>query len=477
MSTPTLAPPSVDQPSSGRKTWRVGTLVYDRRALINVFIWMLWGDFCLYLMDAGVGNNLVQLQMKKYGASNTLIAIVKTSIIELMILVLCPIISTWSDRHRSRLGRRIPFMLYATPPLALFLTLLGFSPAMAEWLKSISPNLLGGISAAALTVSLLTVMLVGYKFFDVFPQSVYYYLWADVVPAQLMGTFACLFRVFSTLGVLVFNKFILQYCNDYPAAVCAGAAGLYMVSFLMLCWQVKEGQYPPPPPAPAGPPVARATESVKRFFRECFTHSFYWKYYLFTLCFMVGFIPFRDFLIFYGQQELKMDLAAYGNVMAVRDVVQIGIFLCLGPIVDRLHPLRAGLFGYILMFAAALCSFLFIQSSASFGVWVVITFATVAIYQGATGALGPRLLPQAQYGQFCAASALVFHLGQMLLTPVLGLFTDYFGNGAVFPWFFSFSAAGIVVLYLIYRDWKRLGGDESYVPPSPQHDVPAPQSA
>lgn len=454
------------------KTWRVGTLVYDRRALTNVFIWMLWGDFCLYLMDAGVGNNLIQLQFKKAGASNALIGLVKTSVVEVLILILCPIVSTWSDRHRSRLGRRIPFMLYATPFLALMLTLVGLSPTIADWIKSISPHLLRNVSVAGLTIALLTVTYAGYKFCDIFPQSVYYYLWADIVPQEVMGTFTCLFRVFSTLGVLVFNMFLLKYCDDHPAAICAGAAGLYMVSFLLLCVQVKEGTYPPPEPTPQGPVVARTVANIRRFFRESFSHAFYWKYYLCLLCFNVGFAPFRDFLIFYGQKELKMDLGTYGHVMAAKDVVQIVIYLCLGPLVDRWHPLRAGLIGYVLVFAAALCSSLFIHSTTTFAVWVVITFATVAIYQGATSSLGPRLLPLSHYGQFGAASALVFHFGQLVFTPVLGFITDKTGNAAVFPWFFSFSAAGILFLYLVYRDWQKRGGDRGYTPPMVQEDPP-----
>src|SRR5207302_504646 len=172
---------------------------------------------------------------------------------------------------------------------------------------------------------------------------------------------------------------------------------------------------------------------------------------------------FRDYLILYGKQ--LMSLEAYGKVMATRDLVQIAIFLALGPVVDKLHPMRAGLAGFILMFATVVCSFLFIHSAKSFSVWVVITFAMVAIYQGATGALGPRLLPRSHYGQFCAASALVFHFGQMLLAPMLGVLMDNFGNAVVFPWFFCFSAVGIVFLCLLYSDWKKLGGDEGYVPP------------
>ena len=39
-----------------------------------------------------------------------------------------PIIGWWSDRTRSRLGRRIPFILFATPFYAIFFGLLWFSP-------------------------------------------------------------------------------------------------------------------------------------------------------------------------------------------------------------------------------------------------------------------------------------------------------------------------------------------------------------
>ena len=96
----------------------------------------------------------------------------------------------------------------------------------------------------------------------------------------------------------------------------------------------------------------------------------------------------------------------------------------------------------------------------------MLIFAAIAIFQGATTSLGPRLLPATHYGQFGAASALVFHFGQMLLTPLLGVITDQYGNSAVFPWLAAFSAAGVLLLYLVYRDWKTLGGDDAYNPPS-----------
>ena len=60
-------------PQQSPRIWRVGTLVYDRSALLNVFFWMLWGDFCLNLMDSGVTPTLVPLQLKKVGATDATI--------------------------------------------------------------------------------------------------------------------------------------------------------------------------------------------------------------------------------------------------------------------------------------------------------------------------------------------------------------------------------------------------------------------
>src|SRR5881394_2725883 len=110
MSSPPVADAAAHDQSAQTRTWHVGTLSYDRRGLLNVFFWMLWGDFCLNLMDSGVGTSLVLLQLQKYGASKILIGLVLGTLIEFFSIAMVPIISTWSDRHRGPLGRRMPFM-------------------------------------------------------------------------------------------------------------------------------------------------------------------------------------------------------------------------------------------------------------------------------------------------------------------------------------------------------------------------------
>src|SRR5438552_3205468 len=163
------------------KIWRVGTLVYDRRALFNVFFWMLWGDFCLNLMDSGVATTVPLIQLRKFGASKMTIGLLTGSAVELMSMIGVAIISTASDRHRGWLGRRMPFMLWATPPLALFLGAMGYSPAIAAHVQRAMPGLLGGLSLASLTITIFSFFMLSYRFWDLFPQSVYYYLWTEVI--------------------------------------------------------------------------------------------------------------------------------------------------------------------------------------------------------------------------------------------------------------------------------------------------------
>ncbi|MBN1531761.1 MAG: MFS transporter [Spirochaetes bacterium] len=58
-----------------------------------------------------------------------------------------PLVSTWSDRYKSKLGRRIPFLLYTGIPLAAVMILLFFEPvyAGALWMKTLILALLLGL--------------------------------------------------------------------------------------------------------------------------------------------------------------------------------------------------------------------------------------------------------------------------------------------------------------------------------------------
>jgi len=447
--------------------YSVGTLTYTRGKLVNVFFWMLWGDFCLNLMDSGVQPNVIPLQLKKYGASMSAIGFLTGTVVEIMSIVMVVIISTWSDRHRGPLGRRMPFMLYATPPLALCLIAMGFSPQIANWLQRTAPGTFAAISMSSLVIGVISVTMIGYKFFDMFPQSVYYYLFPDVIPAKLIGTFAALFRVCATGGGLAFNYFLMKHAEDGPGMICLIAGVLYLVSFVVMAFMVKEGEYAPPDPAPSGPVLQRFVATARKYANECYSLKYYWKFYVFSICFWCGFGPFMRFLVFYGRDLTNGNLEQLGHINALRDGLQMGAFFLVGPLVDKLHPLRSGIIGLALTMIALLASLLFIHDVGSFTICMIATFVAMALLQGSFAALPARILPRQQYGQFCSANSMLWHFCLMAAYPACGFAMQTFGNKIIFAWFLGFSTLGIIMLYVLYLDWKRLGGDDHYTPPTP----------
>src|SRR5687768_17091772 len=109
-------------PPASEERFRAGTLTYTRAGLIALFFWLLWGEFCFTLMGF-IKPYVLPIQLKSLGATNQAIALFGVTIPNLLSLFIAPIINVRSDRYRSRWGRRIPFLILATPFVSLFLIL------------------------------------------------------------------------------------------------------------------------------------------------------------------------------------------------------------------------------------------------------------------------------------------------------------------------------------------------------------------
>jgi MFS family permease len=450
------------------QNWRVGSLVYTRAALINVFFWMLWGDFCLQMMEAVIPR-LVPLQLKAYGTSSAVIGLLVGSIPAGMNFVMNPFISTASDRHRGRIGRRMPFLLWPTPFVAVCLILVGFSPTFAHVIHSKVALIAHVMTETQLAVALIGVLTVCFTFFNLFIQSVYYYLFVDVIPQTVMGTFTCLFRVVGAIAGIIFNRWILGYSEKHSGAIYIGTGLLYLAAFLLLVWRVREGEYPPPEPlAKRGGRLSVATG----YLRECFSMPFYLKLFGINSLFYVCWIPFNTFVIFYAMTNLGMSRDAFGKILAWGGMVTIPLFFVLGPIVDRFHPLRVVLTGFVTMCITGALSFVFMHNAHSFLIVMITYMVASGVYFGGNASLLPRLLPRERYGQFCSANAMV-NATAMIVAPYLcGLLLDVMKDYRwVFLWASVWSGAGAMITFIVLRHWKRLGGDASYVPPAP----PSPQ--
>jgi hypothetical protein len=130
-------------------------------------------------------------------------------------------------------------------------------------------------------------------------MQVYQFLFVDVIPAEVMGKFVGCYRAVGALGAFIFHRYMFGAAESQTALIYVASAVLYGVSFFLLIWKVKEGEYDEPPPKDS---LARTT---KAYFTECFSSSFYLKTYFLAFCFWSAIVPLWTFLVFLEQSPAR----------------------------------------------------------------------------------------------------------------------------------------------------------------------------
>ncbi len=472
------APPGASiHEANNDSRYRCGTLVYTKAGLFTLFSWMLWGDFCFTLMES-VWPNILPLVLKAHEAPNAVIGIVMVTIPNAMNFVLNPIISTASDRHRGKRGRRIPFLLFATPFITFFLVLLGFSKELGSLLHSWTGDLHPSLTASMVTVGLMSALIVCFRFFELFVGTVFWYLFNDVVPSAFMGRFLGFFRVVGALAGALFNFFLFQYAESHTSSIFFGVALLYGTAFLLMCLNVKEGEYPPPEKMSGK--KGFSLEPVKTFFRECFSHHIFRLVFSYSALNGVGgainiFLIFMAFSIGLTKDEV-------GKVAGVAGVVGMVLMYPMGALVDRFHPLRVMVIAQIGFCFVTFLKFVFLfydfPRDVAFWVYAILAGIAIPVYAANTAASLPmlmRIFPHERFGQFCAANAMCTAFGIMTAGAFAGVYLDalrrlFSLNGDYYyrfvpVWSFFFMVLAALATLLIFREWKKLGGDKAYRPP------------
>lgn len=470
--TATLASPA------GPKTYRCGTLAYTGRGLVVLFAWMLWGDFCFTLMQAVVPS-ILPLKLNSLDSPNVLIGFILTTLPGLFNATITPWLSFKSDRYRSRWGRRLPFIISTLPFLSLSLVLIGFSGEIGDWIHGVFFRS-GGISQTQVTIILLALFAASFDLFNMFVNTVYWYLFNDVVPKEWLGRFMGWFRLVGTLTVVLYNYFIFQYAESHMREIYLGAALLYFVGFGAMCLRIREGEYPPP--VDKGNEVG-LVEKVKIFARECFTTRYYWDIFL-TYTFGAFATCIYIFQIF-TYKSLGLSNGEIGRMTALSAVTIPVCLLFAGWLVDRWHPVRIcaylAAFELYLIFAGNwmwLCvpmppSFLFVALTSVNAAFFVALFR--AVYDTATMVRLMLLFPKEQFGQFSGAMAIIRAIAIIAGGALAGVYLDVwkrffpahdFAYRFNFLWLGVFSGVAFYFHYRTYRAWKRLGGAKSYRPPA-----------
>lgn len=479
-----------DYPHDPRMT--VGTLRYTLAGLITLFVWLLWGDFCFTVMEY-VNNSIVPLRLKQLEAPDWVLPIILTTVPSTINFILNPIISTISDRHRGRWGRRIPFLLFSAPFLGLTLALMAFSPELSVWLHRVA-GAAGGWSLVAVSIFTVGLLLATFKVFDMFVNTTYWYLFNDVVPQAFMARIMGMLRVVSSTAAMLYNVFFYEHALTHMRAIYLGAAVIYTVGFSLMCFFVKEGKYPPPPPKPPKEeaPLGRMGRQVVGYVKECLSHRVFVYYFmmtaLMTLANAIGIFGL------YLNLSLGITLAQLGRINAGIQIVQMIVSYPAGALADRFHPLRMWLVMLGCLLVIAPLNFIWLcgtyTPTQAYHIVIGLTAVDFPITTllGAVGMpLMMRILPRQKFGQFCSfnaiASATMNILGSLAVAwfmPAMRTLLPDATWGKDFcyrmipAWRIPFLVLALVCCVLLLREWKRLGGEKHYTPPGQPDDEPAP---
>ncbi|HSI08215.1 MAG TPA: MFS transporter [Rariglobus sp.] len=461
-----VAEPAANLPASrdaAKKTWTAGTLTYTSSGLIVLFAWLLMGDFAWSMRDRSIGPTS-SWYLNHLGVPNLLFGLLISTFPAFMGLILGPVISVKSDRYRSKWGRRIPFLLVTTPLAGFGMIGLAVTPFIARWVHGFFPN----ESEMVVSVICFGLFWAAFEAATVASGAVFGGLINDVVPKQLIGRFYGMFRAVSLIDGMIFNFWLTGKIPEHFTLIMGGVGIFYGAAFTWVCFKVKEGSYPPLPPAdPARQGWRKGFwDGLKMYYRECFSKPYYLSIFVMLMAAVVAFVPINVFSIPYAR-SLGLSMDVYGKYLALTYLISLCLSYFIGWLADYFHPLRmviVTMSGYLIVAIWGSC---YATTSQTFLIAWVLHGVLSGCYYTSSASLTARLFPQSKFAQFYAAASIVAAPAQMSVAPLMGIIIDRAGD--IYRYTF---VAGCVLAVLslvsacyVHGQFMRLGGPKNYVAP------------
>jgi MFS family permease len=240
-----------------------------------------------------------------------------------------------------------------------------------------------------------------------------------------------------------------------------------------------------------GQAMGRAPAAVGRWFdnfqsqaetyaKECFTHRFYWYFFLQSMFFFVSWQT-GNFLNIRNRDSLGLTLQQMGDLAFISAFVSLLMQYPAGWLADKWNPIRVFTLTTFVTFGQNLfqCIFIFYKFEPATNLmilyWLSFTLMPFVVLHGAAEIpMYMRLLPKERYGQFCSANAMVRSFALIFGSLLAGVFMDTMKARSTEPdfhyryypvWAVVFQIPAFIFLWLLYREWLKRGGDKGYTPP------------
>jgi MFS family permease len=232
----------------------------------------------------------------------------------LLALGLPVVVGAWSDRLRTRIGGRLPFLLAATPPLVVALALVGF-------VKNIG-------TAALAAAAFFVAYYVAYE--------PYRALYPDMVDDEIAGraqSTQALFRGAATFLALVAGGLLLGVATPAPFIAAGAVTALAMATFAAALVRrgVPEQDYDDPKPVGATLHALRDAVAEKPALKAFLAANALWELSLAAM---------KTFLVLYLTRGLGLSLPAAALAIGAGALVVLAASPVSGKLGDRLGRAR-----------------------------------------------------------------------------------------------------------------------------------------
>ncbi len=424
-------------------------------ALLPLYCFLLVGDLAWSLKERAV-QELVKAQLREYSHDTLLLNILFGVLPALIALFAAPAVGAWSDRTRTRLGRRIPFLLALTPLLCASLVLLSSSRELAGYLWRAA----GGDPARhdQYVIACLGGLWVVFDLFSIVSNALFIALVNDTVPRHVLGRFFAFFRIVSLAAGAAF--FFLVFHNDVPAVASQAMmiiAAIFAAGFALLCAGVREPSYPPPSTE------KRSLLGRLRAEREAAP----WFFVLLFAAVGMGVICVLPVNIngYNAMAQFNVDRGSYGRAIALTYCISILLAWPLGWLADRIHPMRIGLVTLALYAVGMLLAWMFVSGRESYLFWLVVHGVLAGVFLTGTASLLPLVLPRERFSELAAFSASLTAILAIVLATGTGLAVSWSGNDFRLIFLVAGLAAALAVLlwaWAMNAHERRAGSLRSY---------------
>lgn len=401
---------------------RAAALPLSVAGLGVVLFWLLLGDLGIQMRDRAALPSALEL-LRRHAASDTATSLLLSTVPAVLSMLLVPLVGYHSDRCRSPMGRRKPFLLVAAPVGCLALAGLALSPTLA-----VGADALLGAWSPGLRSCRLAFFCLFWTVFEcaaISALSLFTGLVNDIVPQGLLGRFFAGFRIIGLTVGIAFNTWIFALTDHYLTEILLGVSLVFCLPMLAMCLMIRETPLAPEAAPPSDAP--RRLRFPLAHVLECFSYRPYaWAVAVFMLA-SVTFSPFNTFYQYYAH-VIGIPKATLGALTAAGYTVSILSAFAIGWLADRFGAVRVSSIIMSVYCVVAAVGYLGVSDAASFRAFYIAHVTISGAWWTAAASMPMALLPRSKFVQYNSTKDLMVVLGSILVSSVQGPVLDLSGH-------------------------------------------------